>query len=143
MGAERLIETLMDTGVKLRNKDAIHLYFIQLGEDATKIILPLSIEARNRGINSMLSLGTPSLKVQMKKANRLGARYVAIVGIMEAKKGICQLKDMLNGTQEELKLSELLDRVVSNIDAKQLDFYSPMKDFVIEEPSVSEENSSN
>lgn len=143
MGAERLIETLMDTGVKLRNKDAIHLYFIQLGEDATKIILPLSIEARNRGINSMLSLGTPSLKVQMKKANRLGARYVAIVGIMEAKKGICQLKDMLNGTQEELKLSELLDRVVSNIDAKQLDFYSPMKDFVIEVPSVSEENSSN
>lgn len=140
MGAERLIETLMDIGVKLRNKDAIHLYFIQLGEDATKIILPLSIEARNRGINSMLSLGTPSLKVQMKKANRLGARYVAIVGIMEAKKGICQLKDMLNGTQEELKLSELLDRVVSNIDAKQLDFYSPMKDFVIEEPPISEEN---
>lgn len=140
MGAERLIETLMDIGVKLRNKDIIHLYFIQLGEEATKTIFPLSIEARNRGINSMLSLGTPSLKVQMKKANRLGARYVAIVGIMEAKKGICQLKDMLNGTQEELKLSELLDRVVSNIDAKQLDFYSPMKDFVIEEPPISEEN---
>ncbi len=71
LGAERLIETLVDTGVKLRNKDAIHLYFIQLGEDATKMILPLSIEARNRGVNSMLSLGTPSLKVQMKKANRL------------------------------------------------------------------------
>ena len=136
MGAERLIDALVDTGVKLRNKDAIHLYFIQLGEEATKLILPLSIEARNRGINSMLSLGTPSLKVQMKKANRLGARYVAIIGIMEAKKGICQLKDMVNGTQEEMKLSNLLDRVVSNIDAKQLDFYSPMKDFVIEEPVV-------
>ncbi|MDQ1343518.1 MAG: Histidine--tRNA ligase [Patescibacteria group bacterium] len=136
MGAERLIDALVDTGVKLRNKDVIHLYFIQLGEEATKLILPLSIEARNRGINSMLSLGTPSLKVQMKKANRLGARYVAIIGIMEAKKGICQLKDMVNGTQEEMKLSDLLDRVVSNIDVKQLDFYSPMKDFVIEEPVV-------
>lgn len=135
MGMERLVDAIVDTGVKLRNKDAIHLYFIQLGEDATKLILPLSIEARNRGINSMLSLGTPSLKVQMKKANRLGARYVAIIGIMEAKKGICQLKDMQNGTQEEMKLSDLLDRVVANIDAKQLDFYSPTKDFVIEEPA--------
>lgn len=138
MGAERLIEAIMDMGVKLRNKDMIHLYFIQLGEDATKLILPLSIEARNRGINSMLSLGTPSLKVQMKKANRLGARFVAIVGIMEAKKGICQLKDMQNGTQEELPLSKLLDRVVDNIDSKELDFYSPTKDFVIEEPVVSQ-----
>ena len=72
----------------------------------------------------------------MKKANRLGARFVAIVGIMEAKKGICQLKDMQNGTQEELPLSKLLDRVVDNIDSKELDFYSPTKDFVIEEPVV-------
>ena len=86
MGAERLIEAIMDSGVQLRNKDAIQLYFIQLGDEAKKIMLPLSIEARNRGLNSMLSLGTPSMKVQMKKANRLNARFVAIVGIMEAKK---------------------------------------------------------
>jgi histidyl-tRNA synthetase len=85
----------------------------------------------------MLSLGTPSLKVQMKKANRLGARFVAIVGIMEAKKGICQLKDMVNGTQEEVSLSKLIETVVSRIDPKELDFYSPTRDFVIEEPVVS------
>ncbi len=68
---------------------------------------------------------------------------MAIVGIMEAKKGICQLKDMLNGTQEELRLSDLLDRVVANIDAKELDFYSPTKDFVIEEPKTDSEPSEN
>ena len=32
-------------------------------------------------------------------------------------------------------MADLLDRVVANIDAKQLDFYSPTKDFVIEEPA--------
>jgi histidyl-tRNA synthetase len=78
-GAERLIEAVMDAGVKLKNKDGIHLYFIQLGDDAKKIMLPLSIKARNMGLNSLLSLGTPSLKIQMKKANRLKARFVAIV----------------------------------------------------------------
>jgi histidyl-tRNA synthetase len=133
-GAERLIEAIIDTGVKLRNKDGIHLYFIQLGDDAKRLMLPISIEARNKGLNSLLSLGTPSLKVQMKKANKLGARFVAIVGIMEAKKGVCQLKDMLKGTQIEVKVSELLDTILTHIDPKELDFYVPAKDWVIVEP---------
>ena len=84
-GAERLIEAMMRMGVRLKNKDVIHLYFIQLGNEATKLTLPLNIEARNRGINSTLSLGTPSLKVQLKKAIQINARFVAIIGIMEAK----------------------------------------------------------
>ncbi|MFA6090246.1 MAG: histidine--tRNA ligase [Candidatus Gracilibacteria bacterium] len=134
MGAERLIETIMDHGVKLKNKDKTHVYFIQLGEEATKLVLPLEMDARNRGLNSLISLGTPSLKVQMKKANRLGAQYVAIVGIMEARKGVCQLKDMVNGTQEEIPLDKLLDHLMTKIDVKSLDFYSPLKDFIIEEP---------
>ncbi|MDP2104002.1 MAG: histidine--tRNA ligase [Candidatus Gracilibacteria bacterium] len=136
LGAERLIETIMEAGVKLVNKDKIHLCFIQLGEEATKLVLPLDIEARRLGLNSLLSLGTPSLKVQLKKANRLGARYVAIIGIMEAKKGVCQLKDMIAGTQEEVKLDKLLDFIVEKVGPGCLDFYSPSKDFVIEEPKV-------
>jgi histidyl-tRNA synthetase len=47
-------------------------------------VLPLTLEAREAGINTLASLGTPSLKAQMKKANRLSARYVVMVGIMEA-----------------------------------------------------------
>lgn len=137
-GAERLIEAIMDAGVTLRNKDGIHLYFIQLGDEAKKIMLPLSIEARNRGLNSLLSLGTPSLKIQMKKANRLKARFVAIVGIMEARKGVCQLKDMLNGTQVEVKIEDLLDKVIQEVDPKELDFYTPTKDWIVVEPTVIE-----
>ena len=44
----------------------------------------------------------------MKKANRLGATYVAIIGIMEAKNFICQLNNMELGTQREVKLDELV-----------------------------------
>ena len=77
---------MIDRGVKLKNKDAIQLFFISLGDEAKKLSLPLNIEARNRGINSLLGLGAPSLKTQLKKANRVGAEFVAIIGIMEAKK---------------------------------------------------------
>lgn len=141
MGCERLIEATIDVGVKLKNKDATHLYFIQLGDEAKKLSLPLNIEARNKGLNSLLSLGTPSLKVQMKKANRLGARYVAIIGIMEAKNGVCQFKDMEAGTQEEVKLENLVSRVVDKVGVENLDFYSPTKDFIIEKKDLSNEES--
>ena len=53
---------------------------------------------------------------------------------MEAKQKICQLKDMLAGTQEEVKLSDLLSRVVEKVGTADLDFYSPMKDFIIDTP---------
>jgi histidyl-tRNA synthetase len=133
-GAERLIEAMMDTGVKLKNKDSIHLYFMQLGEDAKKLALPLNIEARKKGLNSLLSLGTPSIKVQLRKANRVGARFVAVIGIMEAKKWVCQLKDMDKWTQIEVPLSDVLDRVIGEIWEDKLSFYHPTRDFIIETP---------
>lgn len=142
LGAERLIETMMNRGVQLKNKDSIHLYIVQLGDDAKKLTLPLSLRAREKGINSLLSLGTPSIKVQLKKANRVGARFVAIVGIMEAKKGVCQLKDMEKGTQEEVVLSDVLDVVERAIGSENLSFYHPSRDWVIVEPKI-EENPEN
>ncbi len=129
--AERLIEAMMESGVQLRNKDAIQLFFIQLWDDAKKLALPLSIEARNKGINSLLSLGTPSIKTQLKKANRVNARYVAVIGIMEAKKWVCQFKDMEKWTQEEVPLNELISKTIWLIGEENLDFYHPSKDFIL------------
>lgn len=129
----------MERGVKLRNKDKIHLYIMQLGDDAKKLALPLNIEARKKWLNSLLSLGTPSIKVQLKKANRVWARFVIVIGIMEAKRGICQLKDMDKGTQVEMKLDEVLDAIIKEVWVDALSFYHPSRDFIITEASVTNE----
>lgn len=84
LGVERMIEHMQGKGYTVKNKDKIDLYFIQIGEEAKKAALPLSMEAHKRGLNTLSSFGTPSLRAQMKKASRLGASYVAIIGIMEA-----------------------------------------------------------
>lgn len=47
-GAERLIEAMIERGVQLKNKDKIHLYIMQLGDEAKKLALPLNIEARKK-----------------------------------------------------------------------------------------------
>lgn len=132
-GAERLIEAMIERGVQLKNKDKIHLYIMQLGDDAKKLALPLNIEARKRWLNSLLSLGTPSIKTQLKKANRVGARFVIVIGIMEAKKWVCQLKDMDKGTQVEIPLDAVLDVVIGEVGAESLSFYHPSRDWIITE----------
>ena len=80
----------------------------------------------------MTSLGTPSLGAQLKKANRIGAKYVVMVGIMEAKTGVFQVRNMTDGTQQEVKKDDLIDYIIDKIGDNMLDFYSPARDLVIE-----------
>ena len=74
----------------------------------------------------------------MKKASRIGAKYVAMIGIMEARNGICQLKNMQNGTQEEVPLEKLLDTMIEHIGKQNLDFYEPTKELIYTEPKPEE-----
>ena len=130
IGVERLIDSMVESGLTVLNKDTIDLYFIQVGEEAKKLALPLSIQARDMGLNILASFGSPSMKTQLKKANQLKAKYVAIIGIMEARRGVCQLKNMEKGIQKEIKLDELLDHMVEVIGEKNLDFYDPTKELI-------------
>ncbi len=132
LGAERLMEAMIDKWVKLRNKDRIDLYFIALWEEAKKMVLPMSLKAREAWINTALSLGSPSLATQMKKANRLKAKYVVIVWIMEAKSGVFQIRNMLDWTQEEIKKEEVLDFIINKIWKENLNFYSPLNDLILD-----------
>ncbi len=130
IGVERLIDSMVESGLSVLNKDTIDLYFIQVGEEARKLALPLSIQARDMGLNILASFGSPSMKTQLKKANHLKAKYVAIIGIMEARRGVCQLKNMEKWIQKEVKLDELLDHMVEVIGEKNLDFYDPTKELL-------------
>lgn len=130
-GMERLAQSLYEKWILLRDKDKIDLYFIQLGDEAKKVVLPLSLEAREAGINVLVSLWTPSLKIQMKKAMKIEARYVVMVGMMEASTWIYQVRDMVEGTQEEVKRDDLIAYITKKIGDNSLDFYCPAKDLIV------------
>jgi len=49
----------------------------------------------------------------MKRANRLGSRLTLILGEEELGRGACILKQMADGTQEEVPLAELTERAVA------------------------------
>ena len=127
-----VIKMLLDQKIKIKNKDEIDLFFVQLWDEAKKVILPLSLKARESGINTVVSLWTPSMKEQMLKANRSWAKYVVMVWIMEARNGIFQVRNIEAWTQEEVKKDKLIDYIIDKIGNETLDFYCPARDLITE-----------
>ncbi len=123
-----IIDKLKAKNISIKNKDQIDLYFVQLGEEAKRVVFPLSLEARARGINTLTSLGTPSMKEQMLKAQRIGSTYVVLVAVMEARSGVFQVRNIPAGTQEEVKKDDLIDYIIEKIWKDKLDFYEPSLD---------------
>lgn len=134
-----IIDDLKSQHISIKNKDQIDLYFVQLWDEAKRVVFPLSLEARAKGINTMASLWTPSIKEQMLKAQRIGSTYVVLVGLMEARNGVFQVRNIPAGTQEEVKKEELIDYIIDKIGKDQLDFYEPSRDLQQNEAPAEEE----
>jgi len=129
----RLIKALKNRNIVLKNKDKLDLYVVQLWDEAKKEVFPIVQQARKAGINVLASLWTPSMKEQMLKAQRSWAEHVVIVWIMEARNGRWQVRNLPKWTQEEVLKEDLLDYIIEKVGKKNLDFYSPMDDLLIEE----------
>jgi len=72
-------------------------------------IWPWLAELRRRGVAAEWDYDGRSLKSQLRRADRLGARIVAIVGENELAAGVVQLRDMTEKTQREVPAADLVD----------------------------------
>jgi histidyl-tRNA synthetase len=85
------------------------VYLIALGEECRRQALQLLYSLRQNGIAAETDYEGKSLKGAMRKADDLAARYVLILGDNELKNNTVMLKDMLSGTQQEVKREELIN----------------------------------
>ncbi|QHI70606.1 histidine--tRNA ligase [Tichowtungia aerotolerans] len=110
MGMERMIAALESTGItadQFAPEPAV--FIVSLGEAALKENLLLMQMLRQRGIACEMELTNRKIKAQMKRADKLGARQVIIRGDTELENGTFVVKNMEEGTQQELELPELMN----------------------------------
>src|SRR5262249_11649263 len=106
MGIERLIFSIPDPGALV--PDYRPEYFIAaLGDPAFDHATLLARKLRAAGKRVYLDFDTRSLKSQMRLADKLGARLVAIIGDEELKSGTVLLRDMSTKEQRTIKEEEL------------------------------------
>jgi histidyl-tRNA synthetase len=84
---------------------------IPVGESAELSALRLAHDLRRRGISVELGF-RGNLSRRMKRANKLNARAAILIGEDELKRSSATLRDLDTGTQAELPLSALADRLV-------------------------------
>ena len=110
MGVERMIAALESNGItadQFAPKPAV--FIVSLGEVALKENMLLAQMLRQRGIACEMELADRKVKAQMKRANKSGAEQVIIRGDTELENGNFVLKNMKEGTQQEVELPELMD----------------------------------
>ncbi len=107
IGLERLIQIMTNDKLKMTNEGRTILYVATLGEEAKKVGFDLIQQARGKGISADMDYLDKSLKAQMKTADRLGAKFVYILGDDEIRKKSAILKNMETGKQEEISFDHL------------------------------------
>ena len=74
-----------------------------------------------RGYNISCEIGyTDQLKSQLKKANKLNAKRVVIIGEDEREQKQAQYKDMINRTQEMVPSDQLVEVILNDFDINEL-----------------------
>jgi len=85
------------------------VFLAPLCDAGFRIALPLLQELRRRGITARMDYQRRGLKGQLKQANRLGASRVVILGEDEIAAELVTLREMQDGTQEQVPLEGLAD----------------------------------
>lgn len=124
-GMERIVACMKREKIRVPEKDDLHVFVAQLGDEAKKKCLPLIHELRERGVRTMGALGKGAIKTQMRLADKFKVPYTLILGLTEVREGTIIIRDMSVGTQVTVKFEDAVDAVVKRIGDKNLDTYSP------------------
>ena len=80
-----------------------------LGEAAKTKALELTKQMRDAGKRVIIDVMDRGLKAQFKYADRIGARYVAVIGDDELAKGVVSLRDMEKSSQTEVPADKVIE----------------------------------
>ena len=111
-GIERIILNLKEQGVEVPEVGRPLLYVAYLGDEARLPAFELTDEARRMGIATVITLGSRSLKAQMKQANNLGARFAFILGEQEVRDGTVTVRDMIESRQWQEPRATALEKLL-------------------------------
>ncbi len=112
IGMERLISLLPEDKKFIQYP---HLFIATLGEGPFKEAYRLVNQLHLQKIRAELDYEGKSLKSQMRRADKLKAPYVLILGEEELKRGTAILRDMETKFQEEIPINDLVDSLKSKI----------------------------
>ena len=107
VGIERILMLLENTGKNIENPNTVQVYFAPMGEKENEKAFELCTLLRAKGIIADFDHMGRGIKAQFKYADKIGAKYVAVIGSNELENGVVKLKNMTDGSETEVEFSQL------------------------------------
>lgn len=116
---ERLIMALKAEGLVKEENPLIDCYVVALGEEAKNKSVELLYQLRQAGISADKDYLDKKMKAQFKAADRLNARYTAVLGENELAEGSIVIKNMETGEQVTQSLEDFVTYLQKEIKGGQ------------------------
>lgn len=108
LGLERLLLVLESQGKTFEDTTKPTVYFVGLGDTANDWVFSCVNELRKNGIQAEFDHVGRSVKSQFKYADKIGAKYVAVLGDDELSKKEISVKNMADGTSETVPFENVV-----------------------------------
>ncbi len=108
MGLERLLLVMQKQECDFMQDKTCDLYIATMGESAARKALSMVSALREEGFFVEYDLVERGLKPQMKYADKIGTKFVIVLGDNEIDSGFGKLKNMQTGEQTDISLGEQL-----------------------------------
>jgi len=109
MGLERILMLMEAQKTPMPEPKRCELYLIPAGETAVKTAAAIAFDLRAEGIAAQYDIAGRSVKAQMKFADKIKARYTAVIGDDELSGGRVKLKNMDTGDMTDMALDTLAE----------------------------------
>lgn len=109
LGMERLLLLLDNQGAEFPEDKKCDVYFAPMGDNALLECTRLVKLLRDEGFEAQTDICMRGLKAQMRYANKLGAKYTAVIGDSETESGKIRIKNMATGSETEAELKNFVE----------------------------------
>lgn len=109
LGVERIALALEAKGVEI--DPSLDVFIVTTGDQARATAYATAAGLRQQGYSVDLDFAGRGMKGQFKAANRLGSKWVVVIGPQELESGNFTLKNMVTGEQDEVEPERVADHM--------------------------------
>ncbi len=106
-GIERLLLLMENTGAAFPAAPVPDIYIAGMDDSCREKAFALVCNLRLKGVKAECDLMKRSVKAQLKYADKIGAKFVVVIGGSELESGVVRLKRMSDGNETAVKFEEI------------------------------------
>jgi histidyl-tRNA synthetase len=107
-GLERLMMVLEKNNFDFPDSDELDIYIVIADENSREYSFSFLDKLRKQGLKCDTNFTDKSVKSQIKEADKMGAKYIVVIGENEIKSGKVKLKKLSDGTENEKNIDDII-----------------------------------